>query len=72
MPDVCGSSAYIRGLAQSVRELWRFKWRENRRKKMVGGYHTRGAGVPYFVRHTTRDIGVFSEVFVLGEYEPPR
>jgi FkbM family methyltransferase len=56
---------------RGVRELWRFKWRENRRMKMVGGYHTRSAGVPYFVRHTTRDIGVFSEVFVLGEYEPP-
>jgi FkbM family methyltransferase len=56
---------------RGVRELWRFKWRENRHKKMIGGYHTRSAGVPYFVRHTTRDIGVFSEVFVLGEYEPP-
>ncbi|HUA75234.1 MAG TPA: FkbM family methyltransferase [Solirubrobacteraceae bacterium] len=56
----------------AVRELWRFKWHENRRHDIVGGYHTRTAGVPYFVRHTTRDIGVFSEVFVLGEYVPPR
>lgn len=57
---------------KAVRELWRFKWRENRARKIVGAYHTRGAGIPYFVRHTTRDIGVFSEIFVLGEYEPPR
>jgi FkbM family methyltransferase len=57
---------------KAVRELWRFKWRENRRKQIVGAYHTRDAGIPYFVRHTTRDIGVFSEIFVLGEYEPPR
>lgn len=56
---------------RAVRELWRFKWRENRRLETVGAYHTRDAGVPYFVRHTTRDIGVFSEVFVLGEYVPP-
>jgi FkbM family methyltransferase len=56
---------------RGVRELWRFKWRENRRKQMVGAYHTREGEVPYFVRHTTRDIGVFSEIFVLGEYEPP-
>jgi FkbM family methyltransferase len=60
------------GWRRGVRELGRFKWRENRRRQMVGGYHTRGEHVPYFVRHTTRDIGVFSEVFVLGEYEPPR
>jgi FkbM family methyltransferase len=59
------------GWRRGVRELWRFKWRENRQKQMIGGYHTRGNGVPYFVRHTTRDIGVFSEIFVLGEYEPP-
>ncbi len=59
------------GWRRAVRELWRFKWRENRRLQMVGAYHTRARGVPYFVRHTTRDIGVFSEIFVLGEYEPP-
>lgn len=56
---------------RGVRELWRFKWQENRHRKIVGGYHTRSRHVPYFVRHTTRDIGVFSEVFVLGEYVPP-
>ena len=56
---------------RAVRELWRFKWRENRHMEIVGGYHTRLGDVPYFVRHTTRDIGVFSEVFVLGEYVPP-
>jgi FkbM family methyltransferase len=56
---------------RGVRELWRFKWRENRHIEIVGGYHTRSSRVPYFVRHTTRDIGVFSEVFVLGEYDPP-
>jgi FkbM family methyltransferase len=56
---------------RAVRELWRFKWRENRHREMVGAYHTRSGDVPYFVRHTTRDIGVFSEVFVLGEYVPP-
>jgi FkbM family methyltransferase len=56
---------------RGVRELWRFKWRENRHREVVGAYHTRSRDVPYFVRHTTRDVGVFSEVFVLGEYEPP-
>jgi FkbM family methyltransferase len=56
---------------ENVRELWRFKWRENRRRNLVGAYHTRGGGVTYFIRHATRDVGVFSEIFLYGEYEPP-
>jgi FkbM family methyltransferase len=56
---------------RNVRELWRFKWRENRKQRVVGAYHTRRHGVTYFVRHATRDVGVFSEIFVYGEYQPP-
>lgn len=54
-----------------MRELWRFKWREHRHSRVVGAYHTRRGGLPYFIRHGTFDIGIFSEVFVLGDYEPP-
>lgn len=54
-----------------MRELWRFKWRENRRRRVVGVYHTRGGGVEYFIRHATRDVGVFSEIFLYAEYQPP-
>jgi FkbM family methyltransferase len=60
-----------------VRELWRFKWREHRAQGAAGAqgtvsaYHTRRGAVPYFIRHGTRDIGIFSEVFIVGEYEVP-
>jgi FkbM family methyltransferase len=54
-----------------VRELWRFKLRERRGRGVVGAYHTRSGAIPYFIRHGTRDIGIFSEVFIVGEYEPP-
>jgi FkbM family methyltransferase len=56
---------------RAVRELWRFKWREHRARPIVAGYHTRRAAVPYFIRHGTRDVGIFSEVFIAGEYDPP-
>jgi FkbM family methyltransferase len=56
---------------QAVRELWRFKWRENRGRAIVGAYHTRRGAVPYFIRHGTRDVGIFSEIFIAGEYDPP-
>ncbi len=56
---------------QAVRELWRFKWREHRARPVLGAYHTRGRAIPYFIRHGTRDVGIFSEVFIAGEYEPP-
>jgi FkbM family methyltransferase len=54
-----------------VRELWRFKWREHRGEEVVGAYHTRRGAVPYFIRHGTRDVGIFSEIFIAGEYDPP-
>ncbi len=54
----------------AVRELWRFKWREHRGRQLVGSYHTRG-GVSYRIRHATRDVGIFAEVFIAGEYDPP-
>ncbi|MGH2913128.1 MAG: hypothetical protein ACRDJ3_11710, partial [Solirubrobacteraceae bacterium] len=56
---------------RAVRELWRFKWRENRARPIVGAYHTRKGRVPYFIRHGTRDVGIFSEIFIAGEYDPP-
>jgi FkbM family methyltransferase len=56
---------------RAVRELWRFKWRENRARPVVGAYHTRAGKVPYFIRHATRDVGIFSEIFIAGEYDPP-
>ena len=56
---------------RAVRELWRFKWRENRARPIVGAYHTRAGKVPYFIRHGTRDVGIFSEIFIAGEYDPP-
>jgi FkbM family methyltransferase len=56
---------------RAVRELWRFKWREHRGGTVVGAYHTRRGAVPYFIRHGTRDVGIFSEIFVAGEYDPP-
>ncbi len=55
---------------RAVRELWRFKWRERRGLETVGAYHTRRSAVPYFIRHV-HDIGIFHEVFIPGEYEPP-
>lgn len=60
-----------RAWRRAVRELWRFKWRERRASGAVGAYHTRRGAFPYFIRHGTRDIGVFSEIFIAGEYEPP-
>jgi FkbM family methyltransferase len=56
---------------RAVRELWRFKWREHRARAIVGAYHTRRGGVPYFIRHASRDVGIFSEIFIAGEYDPP-
>jgi FkbM family methyltransferase len=56
---------------RAVRELWRFKWRENRARPVLGAYHTRGGAIPYFIRHGTRDVGIFSEIFIAGEYDPP-
>jgi FkbM family methyltransferase len=56
---------------RAVRELWRFKWREHRARAVVGAYHTRRGAVPYFIRHGTRDVGIFSEIFIAGEYDPP-
>ena len=56
---------------RAVRELWRFKWREHRARGIVRAYHTRGGAVPYFIRHGTRDVGIFSEIFIAGEYDPP-
>ena len=56
---------------KAVRELWRFKWREHRARPLVGAYHTRDEAVPYFIRHGTRDVGIFSEIFIAGEYDPP-
>lgn len=56
---------------RAVRELWRFKWREHRGRPVLGAYHTRGRATPYFIRHATRDVGIFSEVFIAGEYSPP-
>jgi FkbM family methyltransferase len=53
----------------AVRELWRFKWREHRGREVLGAYRTR-RGVPYFIRHV-HDTGIFHEVFIPGEYEPP-
>lgn len=55
----------------ATRELARFKWREHRAAHHVGAYHTRAGGIPYFVRHGTRDVGIFAEIFIAGEYEPP-
>lgn len=55
---------------KAVRELWRFKWREHRGRPVVGAYHT-WSGVGYRIRHATRDVGIFAEVFIAGEYEPP-
>jgi FkbM family methyltransferase len=57
---------------RAVRELWRFKWREHRARPIVGAYHTRSGGVPYFIRHSSRDVGIFSEIFIAGEYDPPQ
>lgn len=54
-----------------MRELWRFKWREHRARPTLGAYHTRSHAIPYFIRHATRDVGIFSEVFIAGEYDPP-
>lgn len=54
-----------------MRELWRFKWREHRGEPRLGAYHTRRGRVAYFIRHGTRDVGIFSEIFVAGEYDPP-
>jgi FkbM family methyltransferase len=56
---------------RAVRELWRFKWREHRAAPRLGAYHTRRGRVAYFIRHGTRDVGIFSEIFVAGEYDPP-
>ncbi len=56
---------------KAVRELWRFKWREHRGRPVLGAYHTRGGGVGYRIRHATRDVGIFAEVFIAGEYDPP-
>jgi FkbM family methyltransferase len=56
---------------RAVRELWRFKWREHRGRQVLGSYHTRAAAIPYCLRHGTRDVGIFSEVFIAGEYDPP-
>ncbi len=56
---------------RAVLELWRFKWREHRAQRVVAGYHTRARRIPYFIRHGTRDVGIFSEIFIAGEYEPP-
>jgi FkbM family methyltransferase len=56
---------------KAVRELWRFKWREHRGRPVVGTYHTRGKGVAYSIRHATRDVGIFAEVFIAGEYDLP-
>jgi FkbM family methyltransferase len=56
---------------RAVRELWRFKWREHRAEPRLGAYHTRRGRVAYFIRHGTRDVGIFSEIFVAGEYDPP-
>jgi FkbM family methyltransferase len=56
---------------QAVRELWRFKWREHRARPMLGAYHTRERAIPYFIRHGTRDVGIFAEIFIAGEYDPP-
>jgi FkbM family methyltransferase len=56
---------------RAVSELWRFKWREHRARPIVGAYHTRAGRVPYFIRHGTRDVGIFSEIFIAGEYDPP-
>jgi FkbM family methyltransferase len=56
---------------KAVRELWRFKWREHRGRPVLGAYHTRAGGVGYRVRHGTRDVGIFAEVFIAGEYDPP-
>src|SRR5580693_2719210 len=56
---------------RAVRELWRFKWREHRAHAIVGAYHTRTGGVAYFIRHSSRDVGIFSEIFIAGEYDQP-
>jgi FkbM family methyltransferase len=56
---------------RAVRELWRFKWREHRARGVLGAYHTRGRAIPYFIRHGTRDVGIFSEIFIAGDYDPP-
>jgi FkbM family methyltransferase len=56
---------------RAVRELWRFKWREHRARRVLGAYHTRKRAIPYFIRHGTRDVGIFSEIFIAGEYDPP-
>ena len=56
---------------KAVRELWRFKWREHRGRPVLGTYHTRNGGVAYRIRHATRDVGIFAEVFIAGEYDPP-
>lgn len=56
---------------RAVRELWRLKWREHRGRQVLGVYHTRGRAIPYCLRHGTRDVGIFSEIFIAGEYDPP-
>jgi FkbM family methyltransferase len=55
----------------AVRELWRFKWRENRQRRIAATYHTRRTGTVYCPRHGTRDTGIFSEICIAGEYQPP-
>ena len=56
---------------RAVRELWRFKWREHRAAPRLGAYHTRRGRVAYFIRHGTRDVGIFAEIFLAGGSDPP-
>ena len=39
--------------------------------RWLGNTSTRRGNHVYYIRHGTRDIGIFSEIFIAGEYEPP-
>lgn len=59
-------------VSRVVREQPTFLWREGNRQLRTGRYHLRSAELIVHVRHNTPDLGGLFEVFVLGNYEPPR
>jgi FkbM family methyltransferase len=57
--------------ARRVRGGRRFASRELILAPTVATYLVRRSGLRVFLRHQTRDVAIFTEIFVRGDYEPP-
>jgi FkbM family methyltransferase len=64
-------AASTRRLARLVTPGRRFALNQLTGASTTAGYRLRGSGVGIVLRHGTRDVWTFNELFELGLYEPP-